>query len=101
MASSRAPRLIASMAITAERKKELIEEYATSTGDTGSPEVQIAVLTKRLEVLSDHFKKHPKDNHSRRGLLKIVARRKNLLKYLRQEDIGRYRDTVKRFNLRK
>lgn len=84
-----------------DSKADVIEAYRLHDSDTGSPEVQIAMLTKRLEQLSKHFEKHPKDQHSRRGLLKIVARRKNLLGYLRNEDIGRYRETLKRFNLRK
>ncbi|MGI6523712.1 MAG: 30S ribosomal protein S15 [Bdellovibrionota bacterium] len=82
-------------------KQELIAKHGRSEGDTGSPEVQIGLLTKRLEILSEHFKKHPQDVHSRRGLLKIVSRRKKLLTYLKNEDIARYRAALAEFGLRK
>ena len=82
-------------------KNEVIEKYRLHESDTGSPEVQIALLTKRLEKLMEHFRSHPQDKHSRRGLLKIVSQRKRLLQYLKNEDIQRYRDTLARFGLRK
>lgn len=84
-----------------ENKEAVIAKYKIHETDTGSPEVQIALLTKRLETLTDHFKKHPKDNHSRQGLLKIVSQRKRLLSYLKDQNIQRYRDTLARFDLRK
>ena len=89
------------MSITAERKQELISEYATNKGDTGSPEVQVALLTSRITDLSDHFKEHIKDHHSRQGLLRMVNQRRKLLDYLRNKDIGRYRDLITRLGLRK
>jgi len=82
-------------------KKELIEKHSRSEGDTGSPEVQIALLTKRLEILTAHFKSHPQDLHSRRGLLRVVSQRKKLLAYLKREDITRYRAALAEFGLRK
>ena len=82
-------------------KLTLIEQYATHEGDTGSPEVQIAVLTKRINDLNAHLKEHPHDHHSRRGLLKMVGHRRNLLKYLAKVDIERYRALVKKLGLRK
>ena len=82
-------------------KQELIAKYGRSEGDTGSPEVQISLLTQRLEILSEHFKKHPQDIHSRRGLLRIVSQRKNLLSYLKRKNIERYRATLAEFGLRK
>lgn len=82
-------------------KSEVIEKYRLHESDSGSPEVQIALLTKRLEILMEHFNKHPQDKHSRRGLLKIVSQRKRLLQYLKNEDVQRYRDTLARFGLRK
>ena len=85
----------------AERKAELIKEYATHEGDTGSPEVQIAVLTERINELTEHLKANPKDHHSRRGLLKMVGHRRNLLAYLTKKDIERYRAIIKRLNIRK
>ena len=85
----------------AERKAELIKEYVTHEGDTGSPEVQIAVLTERINELTEHLKANPKDHHSRRGLLKMVGHRRNLLAYLTKKDIERYRDIIKRLNIRK
>jgi small subunit ribosomal protein S15 len=89
------------MSITAERKEELIKEYQRGTGDTGSPEVQVAILTDRILTLTEHFKEHKKDNHSRRGLLKMVSQRRRLLDYLRNKDQGRYEDLIKRLGLRK
>ena len=82
-------------------KQELIAKHSRSEGDTGSPEVQIGLLTRRLEVLNEHFKKHPQDIHSRRGLLRIVSQRKKLLAYLKKEDITRYRSALAEFGLRK
>ncbi|MFC3419680.1 30S ribosomal protein S15 [Salinicoccus hispanicus] len=89
------------MAITQERKNELIQEYRTHESDTGSPEVQIAVLTAEITALNDHLRTHKKDHHSRRGLLKMVGRRKNLLTYLRDNDIQRYRELIQRLGLRR
>ncbi|MCC4722030.1 MULTISPECIES: 30S ribosomal protein S15 [Salinicoccus] len=89
------------MAITQERKNELIQEYRTHESDTGSPEVQIAVLTAEITALNDHLRTHKKDHHSRRGLLKMVGRRKHLLTYLRNKDIQRYRELIKRLGLRR
>lgn len=82
-------------------KQEIIQTYATHEGDTGSPEVQIALLTARINHLNEHFKTHQKDHHSRRGLLKMVGSRKALLNYLKNKDIERYRDLIARLNLRK
>ena len=87
--------------MTKEEKNAIIQEYAVHEGDTGSPEVQIAVLTKRINDLTEHLKIYKKDNHSRRGLLKMVGRRRNLLAYLKKVDIERYRELVKRLGLRK
>ncbi|MBN2284512.1 MAG: 30S ribosomal protein S15 [Deltaproteobacteria bacterium] len=84
-----------------ERKQELINQFQTHEGDTGSPEVQIALLTARIEYLTDHFKVHKKDHHSRRGLLKLVGKRRRLLDYLKKKDIERYRDIIKRLGLRR
>lgn len=89
------------MSITAERKQELIKEYATNEGDTGSPEVQVAILTDRIVNLTEHFKSHKKDNHSRRGLLMLVNKRRSLLKYLSGKDDARYKTLIKRLGLRK
>ena len=89
------------MSITAARKQELLKTYATKEGDTGSPEVQIAVLTERIVNLTEHFKTHKKDNHSRRGLLKMVSRRRRLLDYVRSKNEGRYRDIIKRLGIRR
>ncbi len=89
------------MSITDVRKKELIEEYKTHDGDTGSPEVQVAILTERINNLTEHFKTHAKDHHSRRGLLKLVGKRKSLLGFLQKTDIERYRTLIKRLGLRK
>ena len=89
------------MSITAERKKEVIKEHARANEDTGSPEVQIAILTSRIQTLTDHFKTHAKDNHSRRGLLMMVNKRRSLLDYLRKEDAQRYTDLIAKLGLRK
>lgn len=89
------------MSITAERKAELIKEYATVEGDTGSPEVQVAVLSERISNLTEHFKTHGKDNHSRRGLLKMVSQRRRLLDYLKKKEQARYTDLIKRLGLRR
>ena len=84
-----------------EEKTAIMKEYATHEGDTGSPEVQIAVLTRRINELTEHLKVHKKDHHSRRGLLKMVGHRRNLLNYLQKEDVERYRAIVARLGLRK
>ena len=84
-----------------EEKNAIMEEYATQEGDTGSPEVQIAVLTRRINELTEHLKVHKKDHHSRRGLLKMVGHRRNLLGYLQKKDIERYRAIIARLGLRK
>jgi small subunit ribosomal protein S15 len=87
--------------ITKENKEQIIAEYGTHAGDTGSPEVQIALLTARINDLNAHFAVHKKDHHSRRGLLKMVGQRRNLLGYLRKKDITRYRELIARLGLRK
>jgi small subunit ribosomal protein S15 len=89
------------MSITAERKSELINEYRQQENDTGSPEVQVAILTDRIVTLTEHFKEHKKDNHSRRGLLKMVSKRRRLLDYLNSKDEARYQDLIKRLGLRR
>jgi len=89
------------MSITAEKKQELIKDFATTDGDTGSPEVQVAILTTRIANLTEHFKDHKKDNHSRRGLLMLVNKRRSLLSYLKSKDEGRYQAVIKRLGLRK
>lgn len=89
------------MSITPERKSEVIKTHAKHEGDTGSPEVQIALLTARINELTEHFKSHPKDFAGRRGLLKLVGRRRNLLNYLRTNDVERYRSIVQALGLRK
>ncbi len=89
------------MAQTTVRKKEIIEKFATHEGDTGSPEVQIALLSDRISYLTDHFKSHAKDHHSRRGLLKMVGQRRSLLKYLQNKDITRYRSLIQELGIRK
>jgi small subunit ribosomal protein S15 len=89
------------MSITAERKSALIKEYATKDGDTGSPEVQVAILTERITNLTEHFKGHKKDNHSRRGLLKMVSQRRRLLDYVKDIDESRYQDLIKRLGIRR
>ncbi len=82
-------------------KTQVIEDYRTHDGDTGSPEVQIALLTQRINQLTDHFKTHAKDHHSRRGLLQLVGRRRRLLDYLKSQDFERYRTTIERLSIRK
>ncbi|MBO8462847.1 MAG: 30S ribosomal protein S15 [Firmicutes bacterium] len=87
--------------ISKERKQEIIETYGRTANDTGSPEVQIALLTERINDLQDHFKTHQKDHHSRRGLLKMVGQRRNMLAYLKNTDIERYRTLIEKLGLRK
>jgi len=89
------------MSITTDRKQELIKEYATNSGDTGSPEVQVAVLTERIRNLTEHFKTHGKDNHSRRGLLKMVSQRRRLLDYVKSKNVSRYQDLISRLGIRR
>lgn len=89
------------MSISEERKHALIKEYATTDGDTGSPEVQVAILTERITNLTEHFKTHAKDNHSRRGLLKMVSQRRRLLDYVKSRDADRYQSLIERLGLRR
>jgi small subunit ribosomal protein S15 len=89
------------MSITAEKKQEVIKEHARGSDDTGSPEVQVAILTSRIQTLTEHFKTHAKDNHSRRGLLMMVNKRRSLLDYLKREDASRYSDLIAKLGLRK
>ena len=89
------------MSITLERKAALIKEYATVDGDTGSPEVQVAILSERISNLTEHCKTHAKDNNSRRGLLKLVSQRRRLLDYVKDRDNARYQDLIKRLGLRR
>ena len=89
------------MSINQEDKNTLIKDYATKEGDTGSPEVQVAILTKRIANLTEHFKTHKKDNHSRRGLLKMVSLRRKLLDYVRAKDENRYKELIKRLEIRR
>jgi small subunit ribosomal protein S15 len=89
------------MSITAERKQTVISEYGTKEGDTGSPEVQVAILTERIVNLTEHFKTHKKDNHSRRGLLKMVSQRRRLLDYVKEKSEQRYRDLIGRLGIRR
>lgn len=89
------------MSITAERKSALIQEHAQNAGDTGSPEVQVAILSERISNLTEHFKGHHKDNHSRRGLLMLVNKRRSLLDYLKKKDQGRYEALIAKLGLRK
>jgi len=89
------------MSITAERKQALIKEYGTGAGDTGSPEVQVAILSERIANLTGHFKTHGKDNHSRRGLLKMVSQRRSLLDYLKGKEEARYRTLIEKLGLRR
>ena len=89
------------MSISAERKQELINEYATKSGDTGSPEVQVAILTERIANLTEHFKTHGKDNHSRRGLLKMVSQRRQLLDYVKRKDEARYLKIIDKLGIRR
>ena len=89
------------MSVTAERKAEIIKDNATNTGDTGSPEVQIAILTERINNLTEHFKTHKKDNHSRRGLLKMVSLRRQLLDYVKSKDAARYQGIIQKLGIRR
>ena len=89
------------MSITAERKTALVKEHARGTNDTGSPEVQVAILTERITNLTGHFKTHTKDNHSRRGLLKLVSQRRSLLDYLKKKDDARYRSLIEKLGIRR
>ena len=89
------------MSITAERRQEIIKDHARAEGDTGSPEVQVAILTQRIQNLTEHFKTHAKDNHSRRGLLMLVNKRRSLLDFLKREDAQRYSDLIAKLGLRK
>ena len=89
------------MSITAQRKAEVIKTNATKAGDTGSPEVQVAILSERINNLTGHFKTHVKDNHSRRGLLKLVSTRRSLLDYLKKTDEKRYKALIERLNIRR
>lgn len=89
------------MVLSVDAKKNIIEEFKQHDNDTGSPEVQVALLTKRITYLTDHFKEHKHDYHSRNGLLKLVGQRRKLLNYLRSKDVNRYRELISRLNLRK
>jgi small subunit ribosomal protein S15 len=89
------------MSITTARKAELIKDYAAKAGDTGSPEVQVALLSERINSLTEHFKSHVKDNHSRRGLLKLVSQRRQILDYLRRTDDSRYKGLIERLGIRR
>lgn len=89
------------MSITAERKSEVIAQYGRSEGDTGSAEVQVAILSERISNLTEHFKSHKKDNHSRRGLLKLVSQRRSLLDHLKKTDVARYQTLIERLGLRR
>ncbi|MEM1197593.1 MAG: 30S ribosomal protein S15 [Pseudomonadota bacterium] len=89
------------MSVTAERKQEIIKDNAQAKGDTGSPEVQVAILTERIRNLTEHFKANHKDNHSRRGLLMMVNKRRNLLAYLKKKDVERYNALIQKLGLRK
>jgi small subunit ribosomal protein S15 len=89
------------MSLTVERKSQIVKDFASKEGDTGSPEVQIALLTERINGLSDHFKAHKKDNHSRRGLLKMVSKRRQLLDYVKAKDEARYQKIIERLELRR
>ena len=89
------------MSITAEEKAKVLKEFATKEGDTGSPEVQVAILTSRINTLTEHFKTHEKDNHSRRGLLKMVAQRRKLLDFLKNKEEQRYKDLIGRLSIRR
>ncbi|MEO1968434.1 30S ribosomal protein S15 [Porphyrobacter algicida] len=89
------------MSVTAEKKQEIIKDNAQAKGDTGSPEVQVAILTERIRNLTGHFKDHHKDNHSRRGLLMMVNKRRNLLSYLKKKDVERYNALIQKLGLRK
>ena len=89
------------MSVTAEKKQEIIQDNARAAGDTGSPEVQVAILTERIRNLTEHFKGHHKDNHSRRGLLMMVNKRRSLLAYLKKKDVERYNGLIQKLGLRK
>ena len=89
------------MSINADRKKEIIKDFATIEGDTGSPEVQVAILTTRITNLSEHFKTHKKDNHSRRGLLKLVSQRRKILDYVKSKDENRYKTLIEQLGIRR
>ena len=89
------------MSITTQRKAEVIKTYAKKAGDTGSPEVQVAILSERINNLTEHFKSHIKDNHSRRGLLKLVSQRRQLLDYIRRSDEARYKTLIERLGIRR
>ena len=89
------------MSLSTGRKAEVIKTYATKAGDTGSPEVQVAILTERITTLTEHFKAHVKDNHSRRGLLKMVSQRRQLLDYLRRTDEARYKTLIEKLGIRR
>ena len=89
------------MSVTAEKKQEIIQDNAQAKGDTGSPEVQVAILTERIRNLTEHFKDHHKDNHSRRGLLMMVNKRRSLLAYLKKKDVERYNSLIQKLGLRK
>jgi small subunit ribosomal protein S15 len=89
------------LSLTVERKSEIIQTYKTHNGDTGSPEVQIAILSEKIAYLTDHFKVHAKDHHSRRGLLRMVGKRRRLLDYLKDKDVARYRTIIERLGIRK
>ena len=89
------------MGLTREKKTEIIGAYKTHEADTGSPEVQVAILSERISYLTEHFKSHAKDHHSRRGLLMLVGRRRRLLDYVKAKDVQRYADLIKRLNIRK
>ncbi len=89
------------MSISPDRKQELVKEYATANGDTGSPEVQVAILTERIKNLTEHFQTHKKDNHSRRGLLKLVSHRRKLLDYVKGRDEARYKSLIERLGIRR
>ena len=89
------------MALTKERKTQIIGDYRTHDADTGSPEVQVAILSDRINYLTDHFKSHAKDHHSRRGLLKLIGKRRGLLEYLKGKDTGRYRQVIDKLGLRR
>jgi small subunit ribosomal protein S15 len=89
------------MSVTAEKKQEIIKDNARGSNDTGSPEVQVAILTSRINTLQDHFKAHAKDNHSRRGLLTMVNKRRSLLDYLKKRDVARYNALIQKLGLRK
>jgi small subunit ribosomal protein S15 len=95
------PKEESAVVMSSEEKSKIIKEYRLKEGDTGSPEVQVALLTHRINGLTEHFKTHKKDFHSRTGLLKLVGKRRNLLNYLKKNDISRYREIIERLNLRK